>query len=113
MTERNTDAMPGFRPDPAQDLPGEKPGSWMVYRPGDRPREYWYFIEWRHGKPIIGQCDGMVFTYEGMARHVAEQLGDRWLVVDVNPEACLQAERLLAAIFRDDDAEEPETDEEE
>jgi len=81
----------------------EEPGSFMVYKPGDNPREYWYFVEWRNGKPIIGQCDGMIFTYEGMAQNVAERLGDGWKVIDVSPEECYKAERLLAAIFREDD----------
>jgi hypothetical protein len=82
---------------------GEKPGSWMVYKPGDKPKEFWNFVEWRHGKPIIGQTDGMIFAYEGMAQYVAEKLGDGWKVIDVSPEACYKAEKLLAAIFREDD----------
>lgn len=83
--------------------PDEKPGSFMVYKPGSKPKEYWYFVEWRHGKPIIGQCDGMVFTYEGMAKHVAEKLGNDWKVIDVSPEECYKAERLIAAIFGEND----------
>jgi hypothetical protein len=82
---------------------GEKPGSWMVYKPGDKPKEFWNFVEWRHGKPIIGQTDGMVFAYDGMAQYVAEKLGDGWKVIDVSPEACYKAKKLLAAIFREDD----------
>lgn len=50
-------------------------------------------------KPIIGQCDGMVFTYEGMAQHVAEKLGEGWKVIDISQEACRKAERLMAAIL--------------
>ena len=82
---------------------GEKPGRYMVYKGGDGPREYWYFIEWRNAKPIIGMTDGAVFTYERMARGVAEQLGAEWKVVDVSPEACYDAERLMAAMFREDE----------
>ena len=81
----------------------EEPGSYMVYKPGDNPREYWWFVEWRNGKPIIGQCDGMIFTYAGMAQNVAERLGKGWKVIDVSPEECYKAERLMAAIFREDD----------
>lgn len=81
----------------------EKRGSWMVYKPGDKPKEYWYFIEWRQGLPVIGRGDGMLFTYEGMAEKVAEELGDGWKVIDVSPEACYKAEKLLAAIFREND----------
>lgn len=84
----------------------EQTGSWMVYKAGSKPREFWYFIEWRKGKPIIGQCDGMVFTYEGMAKHVAEKLGEGWKVIDISQEACKKAERLMAAIF----AEPPKED---
>lgn len=83
-----------------QEEADEPAGSWMVYKAGSKPREFWYFVEWRKGKPIIGQCDGMVFTYEGMAKHVAETLGKEWTVVDVSEEACRKAERLLAAIFK-------------
>ena len=84
----------------------EPAGSWMVYKAGNKPREFWYFIEWRKGKLIIGQCDGMIFTYEGMAQHVAEKLGEGWKVIDISQEACKKAERLLAAIF----AEPPKED---
>lgn len=87
----------------AQEESDEKPGSYMVYKPGDKPKEFWYFVEWRYGFPVIGQCDGMVFTYEGMAQHVAGQLGDGWKVIDVSPEACYKAEKLMAAIFREDE----------
>ena len=84
----------------------EQTGSWMVYKAGSKPREFWYFIEWRKGKPIIGQCDGMVFTYEGMAKHVAEKLGEGWKVIDISQEACKKAERLMAAIFAEPPKEE-------
>lgn len=81
----------------------EEPGSYMVYKAGDKPREFWYFVEWRNKKPIIGQTDGMVFTYEGMAKHVAEKLGDSWKVIDVSQKECEKAERLLKAIFSEDE----------
>lgn len=87
----------------AQKETDEPAGSWMVYKAESKPKEFWYFVEWRQGKPIIGQTDGMIFTYEGMARHVAETLGNEWKVIDVSQEACRKAERLLAAIFREDD----------
>lgn len=77
----------------------EPAGSWMVYKAGSKPREFWYFMEWRKGKPVIGQCDGMVFTYEGMAQHVSEKLGEGWKVIDISQEAYKKAERLMAAIF--------------
>lgn len=82
----------------------EQTGSWMVYKAGSKPREFWYFIEWRKGKPIIGQCDGMVFAYEGMAQHVAEKLGEGWKAIDISP--CKKAERLIAAIFAEPPKEE-------
>ena len=86
----------------------EKAGSYMVYKPGENPREYWYFVEWRKGKPIIGQTDGMVFTYQGMADRVAKRLGIGWSVIDVSPEECYKTERLLKAIFADDEDMEEE-----
>lgn len=84
----------------------EPAGRWMVYKAGSKPREFWYFMEWRKGKPIIGQCDGMVFTYEGMAQHVAEKLGEGWKVIDISQDAFKKAERLMAAIFADSPKEE-------
>ena len=90
----------------AQEETDEPAGSWMVYKAGSKPKEFWYFMEWRNGKPIIGQCDGMVFTYEGMAQHVAEKLGEGWKVIDISQEACRKAKRLMAAIF----AEPPKED---
>lgn len=83
----------------------EEKGSYVVYRRGEKPREIWQFIEWRCGKPIIGRCSGMVFTFKSMAESVAAKLGDGWKVMDVSPEACQKAERLLHAIFGDDEPE--------
>lgn len=84
----------------------EKPGSYMVYKPGKKPMDFWVFREWENGNPVVGKSGGMVFTYEGMAQHVADKLGEGWTVIDVCPRECYKAERLLAAIFRDDEAEE-------
>ena len=83
----------------AQEETAEPAGSWMVYKAGSKPKEFWYFVEWINGKALIGNRDGMIFTYEGMAKHVAETLGKEWTVIDVSQEACRKAERLLAAIF--------------
>lgn len=83
----------------AQEETDEPAGSWMVYKAGSKPKEFWYFVEWINGKAIIGHRDGMIFTYEGMAQHVAETLGEGWKVIDISQEACKKAERLMAAIF--------------
>ena len=84
----------------AKEEPDETAGSWMVYKAGSKPKEFWYFVEWINGKALIGNRDGMIFTYEGMARHVAETLGEGWKVVDVSQDACKKAERLMEAIFK-------------
>ena len=84
---------------PVERCAEETPGSWMVYRPGAHSREYEVFVEWREGKPVIGHDGGMIFTYEGMARHVAQKLGEGWTVIDVSQKAIEETEKLLAAIF--------------
>ena len=84
----------------AKEEQDETAGSWMVYKAGSKPKEFWYFVEWINGKALIGNRDGMIFTYEGMARHVAETLGEGWKVVDVSQDACKKAERLMEAIFK-------------
>lgn len=89
-----------------QEEADEPAGSWMVYKAGSKPREFWYFVEWINGKAIIGHRDGMIFTYEGMAQHVAETLGEGWKVIDISQEACKKAERLMAAIFAEPPKEE-------
>ena len=92
-------------------------GSWILYKKGDDgPHDFWYFREWDNGKPVIGKGGGMIFAYEGMARKTAERLGKGWVVIDVSQEACRNAERLMAAMFRDDgdggEADEAEIDNE-
>lgn len=86
------------------DATDEKPGSYMVYK-AVGPRDYWYFREWENKLPVIGKSGGMIFTYKGMAEHVAELLGEGWYCIDVSPEECYKAKKLLAAIFRDDEPE--------
>lgn len=88
-----------------EDEEEEKPGSWMVYKPGKQRGDFWIFREWDNGDAVIGKDGGMVFTYEGMAQHVADKLGAGWVVIDVSQESVKRAERLLAAIFRDDEPE--------
>lgn len=83
----------------------EPKGSWMVYKPGKLRGTYWVFREWDNGDAVIGKDGGMVFTYKGMAEHVAELLGVGWVVIDVSQKACRDAERLLDALFRDDEPE--------
>lgn len=83
----------------------EPEGSWMVYKPGRKKNEFWLFREWDDGDAVIGKYGGMVFTYKGMAEHVAEKLGAGWVVIDVSQESCKKAEKLMAAIFSDDKPE--------
>ena len=81
----------------------EEPGDYMVVKRGEKPREWWFFREWDNGKPVIGQNGGMVFTYKSAAEHMANRLGEGWNVVDVSEEECEKCERLLSAIFSDED----------
>lgn len=90
--------------DDAEDT-DEPKGSWMVYKPGRKKNEFWLFREWDNGDAVIGKDGGMVFTYKGMAEHVAEKLGAGWVVIDVSQEACERANKLLDALFRDDEPE--------
>lgn len=83
----------------------EPKGSWMVYKPGKKRGDFWLFREWDDGDAVIGKDGGMVFTYKGMAEHVAEKLGAGWVVIDVSQEACERANKLLDALFRDDEPE--------
>lgn len=88
----------------------EEPGNYMVYK-AEGPRDFWYFRVWENKLPVIGKSGGMIFTYKGMAEHVAELLGEGWKVIDVSPEECYKAEKLLAAIFSHiDDGEEYTSD---
>ena len=81
----------------------EMPGDFMViHKIGNK--QYEAFVEWRDKQAVIGKLDeGMVFSYEGMAEHVAEMLGDGWEVFDASPEAHARVKRLMDAIFREDE----------
>ena len=86
-----------------KDEEDEPAGSWMVYKPGKTRGDWLVFRMWDNGEAILGKDGGMIFTYEGMAQHVAEKLGPGWVVIDVSQDSVKRAERLLEAIFRDDD----------
>ena len=69
------------------------------------------FVRWEDKKPVFSNkpCMAMWFDYKEVAAHVAEQLGDNWEVVDMWP-VMTEEERLLRALFRDDDDDEDECD---
>ena len=76
----------------------EPKGSWAVYR--QVGKDIWFFHEWYHGIPIISKDNAMmIFTHEGMARKIAEKLGEGWDVIDTSREAYEKTGGLLAAIF--------------
>lgn len=77
----------------------DKPGSYMVYKPGQKPGEYQVFVEWRESLPITGHDGGMIFTYKDMADLTAARLGAGWTVIDVSQEECRRARIVLDALF--------------
>lgn len=86
----------------------EMPGDFMVVRSVGKAHEA--FVEWHEGSPVVGSLDAaMIFSYEGMAKSVAEKMNTllkwdtEWRVMDVSEEACADAKRLLEAIFREKD----------
>lgn len=68
------------------------------------------FVEWRNKRPVYSNCAdyAMIFTHREMAEHVAGKLGDDWYVLDLDEleRDSKATERLLKAIFRDDDDDE-------
>ena len=67
-----------------------------------------YFSLWKEKEAVITDDvrESMHFLYEGMAQHIAERLGDGWIVLDTCPAAYEDVRRLLAAIFREEDEDE-------
>lgn len=93
----------------ARDETEDETGEYRVYRDYGH-RDIWFFRMWDNKRPVVGKGDGMIFTYKGMAEHVAELLGDGWKVIDGGPkgqEEYRQNKRLLNAIFSHID-DEPE-----
>ena len=87
----------------------EMPGEFMVIRRTGK-KQYEAFKEFVDHKPVIGKLDeGMIFSYESMAQHVAEQLGEGWYASDVSPEEYERTKRLLATIFGPSEDEQDET----
>ena len=90
----------------------EMPGEFVVYKKGADKYDITYFEAWDHGKAVITRkpyrC--MYFTYESMAKDVAEKLGEGWAVLDASPEAHADRERLLNVLFGTSEGEEGETE---
>ena len=98
-------------PEPAEDENEEtNERGYIVYRHGKRPNSHRVFVEWRDGIALFANnCDvAMTFKYRGMAERVAEKLGKRWEVIDLDElaEDYEKNKRLLAAIFGETDTEE-------
>ena len=71
---------------------------------------YIFLRSWDGGKPVIGLNGGMTFESENVALYMTKKMrdifGGEWKVVNVSPEECEKARRLLDAIFRDDEDDE-------
>ena len=97
-----------------QEITNER--GYLVYKQGEKPKEHLVFVEFRHGKALFSDYAdlGMVFTFKGMAEHIAEKLGKGWEVLDLDKvyEESASAKRLLAILFRDDDDEDEEDENE-
>lgn len=79
-------------------------GDFVVYKAVDRRRRvFQYFEGYRDHEAVITDkaSRAMHFAYEGMAEHVAEKIGDGWIVLDTCQAAYEDMERLLHAIFDD------------
>jgi len=82
------------------------PGDFAVYKKGEGKRDLSYVIALgASGKPVIGENADLVlhFTYESEAEEVAESLGEEWKVIDLTPGAYADEERLLKAIFGEEE----------
>ena len=96
----------------------EMPGDFVVYKSGETKYDIEYFEAWDNGKAVTTRkpyrC--MYFTYESMAKGVAERLGDGWKVLDASPEAHADQKRLLNILLgttEDEASDEPEEEDEE
>lgn len=80
-------------------------GEYMVVQTAQKPWECLVAME--YGQPVFStrMSEGMIFAYKETALSMAERLGDGWHVIDVSQKAIKDAEKLLAAIFREDDEE--------
>lgn len=89
----------------------EIPGDFIVYGKAGKGRyNLAYFGGYDKGEAVITPkaSAAMHFAYEGMAEHVAEKLGEGWIVFDTCQAAQDDTNRLLSAIFDDNDDEDPE-----
>lgn len=85
----------------------EMSGDFAVYKRGECKRDISYVIAlgaW--GKPVIGENADLAlhFTYESEAKKVAKDLGEGWEVIDLTPGAYADEERLLKAIFGEEES---------
>lgn len=84
----------------------EMTGDFAVYKKGESKRDLSYVIALgASGKPVVGENADLAlhFAYESEAEEVAESLGDGWEVIDLAPGAYADEERLLKAIFGEEE----------
>ena len=79
---------------------------WKGAEDGETTENALCFVRWEAKKPVYSNtpCQAMWFTDKGMAEKTAERLGEGWEVVDMWP-VMTKEERLLWAIFNEDDDE--------
>ena len=83
---------------------------WKGAEDGETTENALCFVRWddnrKVSQPMFSNrpCQAMWFTDKGMAKKTAEKLGDGWEVVDMWP-VMTKEERLLWAIFNEDDDE--------
>ena len=85
----------------------EMTGDFAVYKKGESKRDLSYVIALgASGKPVVGENADLAlhFTYESEAKIVAKDLGEGWEVVDLTPGAYADEERLLKAIFGEEES---------
>lgn len=85
---------------------------WKGVEDGGTTENALCFVRWEAKKPVYSNTpeQAMWFTDKGMAEKTAERLGEGWEVVDMWP-VMTKEERLLWAIFNEDDDDEVEAGE--
>lgn len=85
----------------------EMPGDFVVYKKGEGKHDFSYVIGLgSSGKPVIGVNSDLAlrFPYESEAKKVAKDIGEGWEVIDLTPGAYADEERLLKAIFGEEES---------
>lgn len=91
----------------------EMPGDFMVARSNvndEHKRRFEAFAGFENGEPTYTDkaFKAIIFNYESKAKEIAEMLGEGWEVYDMSREAHEMYQRLLTAIFDDNEDNEEE-----